>query len=139
MNVVTACLGSQLEEEVYILLTEGILGSMRVASLNRSLYRLKQSPRCWYTTIDAFLIGEMGFHHGRFDCCINPDECGSVFALYVDDILITGTSTNIYHIHQQLKAMFKMVDLGPVSHFQGMVITRKEKRQIYVSQRGCIG
>jgi len=32
-----------------------------------------------------------------------------------------------------------MVDLGPVSHFLAMVITRQEqKRQIYVSQQGYI-
>jgi len=32
-----------------------------------------------------------------------------------------------------------MVDFGPVSHFLGMVITRKEQnRQIYVSQQGYI-
>jgi len=139
MDVVTAFLGSKLEEEVYVSLPEGILGNTRVASLNRSLYGLKQSPRCWYTTIDAFLIGEMGFRRGRFDCCIYTDERGSVLALYVDDILITGTSKNIYHIRQQLKAKFEMVDLGPVSHFLGMVITREEqRRQIYVSQQGYI-
>jgi len=135
MDVVTAFVGSKLEEEVYVLLPEGILGSMRVASLNRSLYRFKQWPSGWYTTINAFLIGEMEFRHGRFDFCIYTEERGSVFALYVDDILITGTSTNIHHIRQQLKAKFPMVDLGPVSHFVGMVITRKkQKRQIYISQ-----
>jgi len=139
MDIVTGFLGSKIEEEVYVSLPEGILGSTRVASLNRSLYGLKQSPRCWYTTIDAFLIGKMGIRRGRFDCCIYTDEHGSVLALYVDDILITGTSKNIHQIRQQLKAKFEMVDLGPVSHFLGMVIIRKaEKRQIYFSQQGYI-
>jgi len=135
MDVATVFLGSKLEEEVYVSLPEGILGSTRVASQKGSLDGLKQSSTCWYTTIDAFLIGKMGFRCGRFDCCIYTDEGGTVLALYVDDILITGTSKNIHHIRQQLRAQFEMVDLGPVSHFLGMAITRKEqKRQIYVSQ-----
>ena len=139
MDVVTAFLGSKLEAKVYVLLPEGILGSTQVPSLNRSLYRLKHLPRCWYTTIDAFLIGEMGFRHGRFDRCIYTNERRSVLALHVDDILITGTLKNIHHIHQKLKAKFQMVDFGPISQFLGMVITRQEqKRQIYFSQQGYI-
>ena len=48
IDLVTIFLGSKLEEEVYVTLPEGILGCTQVASLNRSLYGLKQSPRCWY-------------------------------------------------------------------------------------------
>ena len=95
MDVVTAFLKSKLEEEVYVTLPEGILGCTRVASLNRSLYGLKQSPRCWYMTIDYFLLVEMGFQHGRFDCCIYTNGQDRILALYIDDILITGISKNI--------------------------------------------
>jgi len=64
---------------------------------------------------------------------------GSILDLYVDDLLITGTSRNILHLRQQLKAKFEIVDSGPVSHFLGMLITRQEqKRQIYFSQKGYI-
>jgi len=61
MDVVTAFLGSKLDEEIYVHLPLGVLGGQRVAQLNRSLYGLKQSPRCWYTTIDEFLVSQVGF------------------------------------------------------------------------------
>ena len=70
MNVVTAFLGSELHEEVYVSLPVGVFGRERLACRNRSLYGLKQSPRCWYTTIDNFLITKIGFRRGRFDCCV---------------------------------------------------------------------
>ena len=61
MDVVTAFLGSKLDEEIYVHLPLGVLGGPRIARLNRSLYGLKQSPRCWYTTIDEFLVSQLRF------------------------------------------------------------------------------
>jgi len=76
----------------------------------------------------------MDFRHRHFDCCIYTDTHGSPLALYVDDILISCTLKNMNLIRQQLKAKFEMVDLGPVSHFLGMVITRKaHNRHVYIS------
>jgi len=43
MDVVRAFLGSELHEEVYVLLQVGVFGDERLACLNRSLYGLKQS------------------------------------------------------------------------------------------------
>jgi len=59
IDVVTAFLGRELQEEVYVSLPVGVLGWERLACFNRSLYGLKQAPRCWYTTIDSFLITKM--------------------------------------------------------------------------------
>ena len=59
MEVVTAFLGSKLNKKVYVSLPNSVLGGPRLASLNRSLYGLKQSPRCWYETIDTFLNKEL--------------------------------------------------------------------------------
>ena len=90
MDVVTTFLGSELQEEVYVSLPMGVFGEERLACLNRSLYGLKQSPRCWYTTIDNFLITRMGFRRGRFDCCVYTYDNGTILGLYVDDMLIAG-------------------------------------------------
>uniref|UniRef100_A0A5S6Q667 Reverse transcriptase Ty1/copia-type domain-containing protein n=1 Tax=Trichuris muris TaxID=70415 RepID=A0A5S6Q667_TRIMR len=47
-DVKTAFLYGTLEEEVYVKQLEGFEdGTNRVCRLNRSLYGLKQSPRCW--------------------------------------------------------------------------------------------
>jgi len=125
IDVVKAFMGSRHVEQVDVSLPEGILSSTRVASLHRSLYRLKQLPRYWYTGIHTFLISEMGFHFRQFNCCIYTDKQESILALYIDDIVITGTSKNIHHMHPMLKAKFEIVALEPVIHFLGMVITRK--------------
>jgi len=44
MDVVTAFLGSELHEEVYVSLPVMVFARERLACLNRSLYGLKQSP-----------------------------------------------------------------------------------------------
>jgi len=64
MDVVTAFLGSKLDEEIYVHLPLGVLGGPRMARLNRSLYGLKQWPQYWYTTIDEFLVSHLGFRRG---------------------------------------------------------------------------
>jgi len=81
MDVVTAFLGSELHKEVYVVLPVGVLGPERLACLNRSLYGLQQSPRCWYTMIYNFLITNMGFRRGRFDCRVYTHDNGMILAL----------------------------------------------------------
>ena len=138
MDVVTAFLGSSLNEEVYVTLPEGVFSS-RLARLNRSLYGLKQSPRCWYTTIDSFLLSQLGFCRGRFDCCVYTHPNGTILALYVDDMLIAGTSQNVNSVRKKLKDQFVMVGLGHVNHFLGMVITRElNNHTMYLTQEGYI-
>ena len=123
MDVVTAFQGSELHEEVYVSLLVGVFGDERVACPNRSLYGLKQSPRCWYTTIDNTLIRKMVFRQGRFDCCVYTHDNGTILALYVDDMLIAGALGEVKLVCDKLKSKFEMVDRGTVSHFLGMVIS----------------
>jgi len=139
MDVVTALLGSELYEEVYVSLPVGVFGRERLACLNRSLYGLKQSPRCWYTTIDKFLITKMGFRRGRFDCCVHTHNNGIILALYVDDMLIAGGLGEVKLVCDKLKSKFEMVDLGTVSHFLGIVVSMDTNgHAISLTQEGYI-
>ena len=81
IDVVTAFLGSELHEEVYVSLPVWVFGQEKLACRNRSLYGLKQSPRCWYTTIDNFLITKMGFRQGMFDCWVYTHDNGTILVL----------------------------------------------------------
>ncbi len=50
MDVVTAFLNGRLDEEVYMLQPDGYIESGNqhlICKLKKSLYSLKQSPRCW--------------------------------------------------------------------------------------------
>ena len=140
LDVVTAFLGSELKEEVYDKLPEGILGGPRIVRLLKSLYGLKPSPRCWYITMDSFVLSELGFTRCRFDTCIYIRESDEMMiVLYVDDLLIIGKAKAVVEVRKKIAARFDVVCLGPVNHFLGLVIERdRTKRRIYLSQCGYI-
>ena len=139
LHVVTAFLGSELEEEVYAKLPEGVLGGPRLVWLRKSLYGLKQSPRCWYITMDTFILGELGFTRCRFDTCIYIRDDGMMIVLYVDDMLLIGKADAVAEVRKKIATRFDVVFLGPVKHFLGMVIERdRAKRCIFLSQSGYI-
>ena len=58
MDVQTAFLNGELQEEIYMNQPEGFMQKGKenlVCKLNKSLYGLKQSSRCWFKTMDTFL------------------------------------------------------------------------------------
>ena len=64
----------------------------RIWRLDRSLYGLKQSPRCWNQKIHNFLVGH-GLRQTKSDSATYSKGSGSnhvVLELYVDDMLIIG-------------------------------------------------
>jgi len=139
MDVVTAFVGSELHEEVYVSLPVGVFAQERLTCLNRSLYGLKQSPRCWYTTMDNFLITKIGFPRGRFDCYVNTVDNGIILALYIDDMLIAGALGDVKLVCDKLKSEFEMIDVGTVSHFLGMVVSMDTNgHMISLTQEGYI-
>jgi hypothetical protein len=97
MDVTTAFLNGDLKEEVYMKQPEGFIEKRNehlVCRLRRSIYGLKQSPRCWNYVLDRTLKN-MGFVQTTGDPCIYvKEEGGEIFiiAVYVDDILLAGKS-----------------------------------------------
>ena len=58
MDVETASLNGRLGEEIYMEKLEGYVQSGNeklVCRLKRSLYGLKQSPRCWNTALSEYM------------------------------------------------------------------------------------
>ena len=86
MDIVTAFLHGHLQEEVYMEQPPGYVKEGQkhlVCHLQRSLYGLKQSPRCWNDTFCDYMK-ELGFMPLKSDCCIFKKENLLVFvALYV--------------------------------------------------------
>ena len=63
-----------------------------VCKLKKSIYGLKQSPRCWNTALDKHLKS-IGFAQSNCDPCIYyKDVGGEVFymGVYVDDIILAA-------------------------------------------------
>jgi hypothetical protein len=135
MDVRTAFLQGELEEEVYVEQPTGFKKDNRVCLLNKALYGLKQSPRTWYKTIAGFFKG-IGFHPTHADPAIFCNSDKIVIAIYVDDLLIFGP--NIVKINQLKKSLserFDMSDLGPCTYYLGMQITRdRASRRLKLDQ-----
>ena len=76
MDVVTAFPNGKLEEEIYMQQPEGYINPSEehlVCKPNRSLYGLKQSPRCWNKEFRNY-VKKMGFRESGADPCIYSFE-----------------------------------------------------------------
>ena len=96
VDVTTAFLNGKLEEEVFMKQPEGFVAKGQehlVCQLKKSLYGLKQSPRCWNIALDKHLKG-IGFVQVESDPCIYRTSSGEPFfiGVYVDDIVMASKS-----------------------------------------------
>ena len=72
MDVKTAFLNGDLNEEVYMEQPEGFVlpgNEHKVCKLTKSLYGLKQAPKQWHEKFDLVIL-EYGFKHNGADKCI---------------------------------------------------------------------
>jgi hypothetical protein len=161
MDVCTAFLGVDLEEEIYMHPPQGYFRLLQTGSryydprsktsrkmvlrLRKSLYGLKQSSHVWYGTFKDFVIS-IGFVASRVDGGLfvlhDKEHHGIVVAavvLYVDDLLIIANEGLIGQIKDQMKKRFRMHDLGSVSFYLGMNIERnREHHTIDIHQHSYI-
>ncbi|KAD3640743.1 hypothetical protein E3N88_29966 [Mikania micrantha] len=97
MDVKTAFLNGELDEEVYMKQPEGFVlpgQENKVCKLIKSLYGLKQAPKQWHQKFDDVILSH-GFLLNQEDKCVysrfDPSGKGVIICLYVDDMLIFGT------------------------------------------------
>ena len=95
--------------------------------MNKSLYGLKQTPKHWHEKFDNALL-KNGFLSVVVDKCVytkcTEKEC-VIIALYVDDMLIFGTSLSVVHSTKRfLVSQFDMKDMGEAKVILGVKITR---------------
>lgn len=123
MNVKNAFLHSDLEEEVFMKIPEGVeTNGIQVCKLNKTLYGLKQAPRAWNSTFDTFMK-TLGLKNSEADQCLYIGDFRNAkiyLLLYVDDIIIAGNNNKkIQQIKIALKNKFYMKDLGKLDTFLG--------------------
>ena len=138
MDVQTAFLNGELEEEIYMSQPEGYKEKGKenyVCKLNKSLYGLKQASRCWFKTMDAFLK-ENDYEQCQADSCLYVKRVGAEFiiiALYVDDMLLACNSTKLLQNEKEaLEKQFCTKDLGEARYCLGIQIERNraEKKML---------
>ena len=134
MDVKTAFLYGAVEEVIYVIQPTGYKSKRypgKVCRLKKALYGLKQSPRVWYQTFVNFMR-ELGLFPISADYSVFTDpRTGTIVALYVDDVLVTGPNrADILRIKKALSAKFHMTDLGACAYYLGMTLTRDRTNRI---------
>ncbi|KAJ9566572.1 hypothetical protein OSB04_002538 [Centaurea solstitialis] len=139
MDVKAAFLNGYLNEEVYMEQPEGFVmfgQENMVCKLVKSLYGLKQAPKRWHERFDT-TVTSFGFKHNGANRCIYSKctkESTVVICVYVDDMLIIGTSlVGILETKNYISSNFKMKDLGEVDTILGIKVRRSES-EISLSQ-----
>jgi len=129
MDVKTAFLNAELEEETYVEVPEGVEpgAPCDCFRLKRALYGLKQSPRMWNKNINEYLLS-LGFVALPNEPCLyfrRQDDKIAIIALYVDDMVIAGSDMpTIQDIKNKMSARYQMTDLGEVNQILGCEVTR---------------
>jgi hypothetical protein len=81
-----------------------------VLRLLKALYGLKQSGREWYSVLSTWLTGNR-FTQAAFDSCVFISH-NLILGVYVDDLLLAGTSDAITQFLDLTHKRFRFKDLG---------------------------
>ncbi|GJT94569.1 retrovirus-related pol polyprotein from transposon TNT 1-94 [Tanacetum coccineum] len=139
MDVKTAFLNGDLQEEVFVSQPEGFEDQdnpTHVYRLKKALYGLKQAPRAWYDTLSKFLLAN-NFFKGAVDPTLFTRKSGKhilLVQIYVDDIIFASTDHNACHIFsKEMSSKFQMSMMGQMSFFLGLQVSQSP-RGIFINQ-----
>jgi len=132
MDVKTAFLNGELEEEIYMDQPDGFVANGqegKVCKLLKSLYGLKQAPKQWHEKFDKTLTF-VGFVVNEADKCVYYRYGGGegvILCLYVDDILIFGSSLKVIEeVKKFLSKKFEIKDLGEADVILNIKLLRED-------------
>ena len=132
LDIKTTFLHGVLKEEVYVLQPEGyeIKGKeSKVYKLKKALYGLHQAPRTWNEKLNQ-VFGELGFFKCSKELALyhkRDKDQQLLVAVYVDDILVTGTSLSLIHgFKKGMSSRFEMSDLGKLAYYLGIEVDQHE-------------
>ena len=105
MDVKTAFLNGDLDEEIYMDQPEGFVEfgqESKVCKLTKFLYDLKQAPKNWHKKCDSYMI-ENDYKSNECDKCIyykTWENSYVIISFHVDDLLIFGSN---FHVMKEKK------------------------------------
>jgi len=134
MDVKTAFLNGELEEEIYMELPEGLpepTDPGHVCKLVKAIYGLRQSPRAWYQKVHTF-FSDHDFLRSTQDYSLYINYGRRILALvYVHDLVLAAANMqDIGWIKQALTRSFEMKDLGELETFLGLEIARNRSQRL---------
>ncbi|GKE48125.1 zinc finger, CCHC-type containing protein, partial [Tanacetum coccineum] len=124
MDVKTAFLNRELEEEVYMNQPLGFIlpgNKNKVCKLVKSLYGLKHAPKQWHQKFDELVLSN-GYLLNQADKCVSnkfdASGKGVIICIYVDGMLIFGTDQVQVDLTKEfLSSMFSIKDIGEADKF----------------------
>lgn len=135
LDVKTAFLNGEIQEEVYVSQPEGFVHKGKehlVYKLAKALLSLRQAPRAWYAKLNKCLE-QLGFEKCPYEHAVYKKRTRReilIITVYVDDLLVTGTNTALIEkFKAAMNEVFEMSDLGKLSHYLGIEVKQ---------QTGCI-
>ena len=158
MDVKTAFLIPRLPEELgkhYMRMPEGFedayktiypnkeLPKNAVLDLKSVIYGLKPAARFWNNDLSATLIG-LGLKQSEFEPCLfvkmdkSNDKPIGMVAVYVDDLIVSGSSGEVERIRKALTATYPMKDLGFPSTWTGVQVHVGVDGALHMHQGGYV-
>jgi hypothetical protein len=148
MDVTNAYCQAEVKERIFVRQPEGHEtygpnGEKLVLRLKKSLYGLRQAGYNWHVVVDTRLK-QLGFTPNPADPCIYSKVCSNgdflILALYVDDIIVTGSSLKAVNAFKRLIAtFFDMKDLGELTWMLGFQVRRdRSQRTLEITQTSYI-
>ncbi|CAJ2673651.1 unnamed protein product [Trifolium pratense] len=139
IDINNAFLNGILQEEVYMSQPPGFGNGDKslVCKLHKALYGLKQAPRAWYDRLAQALVS-FGFHPSKCDpsLFVYSHQGVTMYVLvYVDDILLTGSSSPILHdLIAKLHSQFALKHMGRPDYFLGIEVRYLPSGNILLTQ-----
>lgn len=138
-DIATAFLHGEVSEELYLKPPEGLdVPDGYTCKLNKSLYGLRQAPRCWNEKF-AGMLKSFNMKSTHSDPCVYVARDSILYlALYVDDGLIfSDDDSKVDKLLTYLRDHFKIKDIQS-SCFIGIEIDKRSDGSILLHQRGYI-
>ena len=110
---------------------------------HRLSLRLGAGSTCPEPRGSNFLLEKLGLQRINADHSIFVTSAGingPIVSTFVDDIKIMGAKNSgvIGRVKKELTATFDMVDMGPISFYLGLKVSRDRERMIKLSQPAYI-
>lgn len=120
-----------------LVLLNSIGNNTKVCKLQKSLYKLKQASRHWYSKLFDSLLS-LGYKHFIADYSLLTIHHNSSFIallIYVGDIVLAENDfSEIQYVKSYLHDCFKIKDLGNLRFFPGIEVVRSSK-DIIINKR----
>lgn len=128
LDVTNAYLNAPISCEMYMEQPDGFEIKNKeefVCKLKRSIYGLPISSKDWYDLMDEILLS-LDFKRCVTEPCVYFND-GVTMGLYVDDIMLIGTTENVSKFKDILSKILNIRDLGSASELLAVKIERGDE------------